>query len=884
MRTRTLFVTIAAGMLIGSLGPIPSAVALVPAPGALVDLGQASTYAVFSSASVANTVSAPGAPYTTLRGDLGVRAIALPLGFPPGVVTGTTRVGATADQAYADLLTAYTEVAARPAGTAVTGDLGGKTLTPGLYSAVAAAVSNTGTVILDGAGDPNAVFVFQIGGALTMAAGAKVMLSNGARASRVFWQVNGAAAIGAGAKFAGTIMALGAVAIGAGTVVNGRALALGGAASLDSNEFYSAPPVVSISGGATVNSNDSTATISGTTDVVAPAVVTVTVAGQTLTATPFDGTWSVTTALLANGTYPVVASTLDGAGNPGTATQQLTINTVPPVVTLDGGASAITNSPTPTIAGTSDVAAGTVVYVTVGSQTLTALVQPGGAWNVRSPALTDGIHSVAATVTDPAGNQSTASQTLTITTVAPAVTITGGANALTNDGTPLISGTATVAPGTTVTVTLADETLTGLVQAGGGWTVTAAALADGPHRVIMSVSDAAGNGASLTQTLTVDTVSPAVTITGGATATTNDLDPTIKGTSEAAPGTTLTISIAGQSMTTLVQANGTWNATATLVEEGTWTVIASAPDPAGNVGSARQSLTIDADAPKGAGTTGTGTTGTGTTGTDTTGAGTTGPNGAIGPAPPPGYWMATANGQVFSFGAAHYYGGLPAVAPPPGVRHIEPTPSGNGYWLLDRSGGVTAYGDAPALGRPQGLAKGEDATSLSSTPTGHGYWVFTSLGRAVPFGDAGFFGDLSALHLNAPVIGSVATPSGHGYYMVGADGGIFSFGDARFHGSLGSLRLNKPVMAAVPTATGDGYWLVASDGGVFSFGDAPFRGSLGSVHLNQPVTGMVRFGSGYLVLGADGGVFDFSDRPFLGSLGATPPSSPVISVATLGGR
>ena len=104
---------------------------------------------------------------------------------------------------------------------------------------------------------------------------------------------------------------------------------------------------------------------------------------------------------------------------------------------------------------------------------------------------------------------------LTVDTVAPAVTIAGGANALTNDATPDISGTADVAAGTTVTVTLADETLTALVQAGGAWSVTAAALSDGPHRVVVSVSDAAGNPAGATQTLTVDTVSPVVAITGG---------------------------------------------------------------------------------------------------------------------------------------------------------------------------------------------------------------------------------------------------------------------------------------------------------------------------------------------------------------------------------
>ena len=172
------------------------------------------------------------------------------------------------------------------------------------------------------------------------------------------------------------------------------------------------------------------------------------------------------------------------------------------------------------------------------------------------------------------------------------MTIAGGADALTDDATPTISGTAAVSPGTTVTVDLADETLTGAVQGDGSWSVTASALADGPHRVVMHVSDGAGNPASLTQRLTVDTVAPAVTITGGGAATSTDLDPTITGTSDAAPGTTVTVFVAGQTMTTLVQANGSWNATPGLVGEGTWGVLAAVVDPAGNVGRAGQLLTI----------------------------------------------------------------------------------------------------------------------------------------------------------------------------------------------------------------------------------------------------------------------------------------------------
>jgi hypothetical protein len=623
------------GVLIASLGStVPSALA---ASASTVDLGQASSYAVLSGASVGNTVNADGAPFTTLRGDLGVNAAAQPTGFPPGVVTGTIRVGTTAIPAYNDLVTAYNEVAGRTGGTAIAGDLAGLTLTPGLYSA-AGAVADTGTVTLDAGGDANAVFVFQIGGALNMAAGANVTLTNGAQASNVFWQVNGAAAIGANATFAGTLMALDAIAVGAGSEVNGRALALNGAISLNSNEFYSAPPTVTITGGTAAITNNSTPTISGTTDLEAPGIVTLTVAGQTLTATPSNGAWSVPSAILADGTYPVVASVIDGAGNTGSATQQLTIDTVAPVVTIDGGPSVTTNDPTPTIAGTTDAAPGTIVDVTVDSQTLTALVQSAGTWNVTPSTLADGTGTVTASVTDPAGNQTTVSQLLTVDTVAPAVTITGGANLLTNESTPSISGTAAVAAGTTVTVTLADQTLTGLVTAGGVWSVTTAFLSDGPHRVVMSVSDAAGNLASATQTLTVDTVPPVVAITGGATATTSDADPTITGASDAAPGTTVTVAIGGQTLTTLLQPNGTWNATPTALSDGTWLIVASVPDPAGNVGTATQTLTIATAGSAGA-TGPTGPTGsTGATGpTGSTGAtGATGSPGATGSTGGPG--------------------------------------------------------------------------------------------------------------------------------------------------------------------------------------------------------------------------------------------------------
>ena len=98
----------------------------------MVDLGAAATYEVLSGTSVANTVNAPTAPHTTLRGDLGVSAANGTTGFPPGVVLGTKRIGASAAPAVSDLVAAYNSIVARTSGEPLAGDLVGKTLTPGL--------------------------------------------------------------------------------------------------------------------------------------------------------------------------------------------------------------------------------------------------------------------------------------------------------------------------------------------------------------------------------------------------------------------------------------------------------------------------------------------------------------------------------------------------------------------------------------------------------------------------------------------------------------------------------------------------------------------------------------------------------------------------------
>jgi Ice-binding-like/Bacterial Ig-like domain len=400
-----------------------------------VDLGQAAGYAVISGASVANT-NAGTTGDSTVRGDIG--APAQPSGFPPGVLDGSMQIGSADTTAYSDFLTAYTEVQSRTGGTALPA-LAGATLTPGLYTSAAAAGLAASTVVtLDAGGNASGVFVIQANGALSLGAGAQVKLTGGAQASNVFWAVNGAFSVGANAQFAGTVLASTAGGIGADSVVNGRVLAET-AVTMNSDQFYSAPPTVTLTGGAAADINSSTPTVSGTTDVGTSGVVTVTVAGQTLPATPaLDGSWSVTPTILANGTYPVQARTTDGAGNIGSASQQLTIDTIPPLITLDGAPTVLTNNPSAPISGTTDAAPGTLITVnveaqtltavvdgtpiveSVGAQALTAVVQSNGTWNVApGTPMGRGARTVTASVTDPAGNTSTATEQLTVDTVAP---------------------------------------------------------------------------------------------------------------------------------------------------------------------------------------------------------------------------------------------------------------------------------------------------------------------------------------------------------------------------------------------------------------------------------------------------------------------------------
>ena len=152
-------------------------------------------------------------------------------------MNGTIHLGdPAAAQAQLDLTAAYNDAAGRTVGAiTVAGNLGGQTLTPGLYKSTSSLEISSGDLTLDAQGDANAVFIFQMGSTLTTTAGRQVILSGGAKAANIFWQVGSSATLGTGSVLKGNILALTSITVTTGATVEGRLLARNGAVTLDSN-------------------------------------------------------------------------------------------------------------------------------------------------------------------------------------------------------------------------------------------------------------------------------------------------------------------------------------------------------------------------------------------------------------------------------------------------------------------------------------------------------------------------------------------------------------------------------------------------------------------------------------------------------------------------
>ncbi|MGG6631746.1 UNVERIFIED_CONTAM: Ig-like domain-containing protein [Enterobacter cloacae] len=393
-----------------------------------------------------------------------------------------------------------------------------------------------------------------------------------------------------------------------------------------------------VAGDNVINGSEASAgvTVSGTTTAEAGQTVTVTLGGNSYTAqVQPDGTWSVNVpsadlSALADNGYTVQVSVSDTAGNPGSASKAITLDTTPPTVSFnvvagDDVINSVEHAQAQIVSGTSTGAnVGDKVVITLGSNQYTTTVDASGNWSVGVPAsvisaLNDGTVTLSAIITDSAGNSSTQTHDVVVNTASVALTI----NTLSGDDvinaaeatTSLVinGSSAQFASGTVVTVTLNGKSYTATIQSDGSWSTTVpaadvGALADGAnYQVAVSAQDSAGNSASATHSISVDTTAPVVNI---ATLSGDDVlnaaeaqQPlTVHGSSSAEAGQTVTVTLGGKTYTATVANDGTWTLDVPATDlaalsQGALTVTASVNDNAGNNGQTTHTLTVDTVAP-----------------------------------------------------------------------------------------------------------------------------------------------------------------------------------------------------------------------------------------------------------------------------------------------
>ncbi|MEP8961876.1 Ig-like domain-containing protein [Enterobacter hormaechei] len=363
--------------------------------------------------------------------------------------------------------------------------------------------------------------------------------------------------------------------------------------------------------------------------------VTVTIGGQTYT-TVLDaaGNWSVGVPAnvisgLSDGTATITASVTDAAGNTGSGTHNVTVDTGLPSVSFnaisdDNVLNAVEKGQDLRVSGTSaNLGEGTVVAVTLNGKNYTATTAADGTWSLTIPAadlaaLSQGALTVTASVNDKAGNSGQTTHTLTVDTVAPAVTISTVADDdIVNNAEQLagqtISGTTTAEQGQTVTVSFNGHSYQATVAANGSWSVFVPGrdflgLSDGDYTITATVSDKAGNPGSATHDVTLNGDVPTIAINTFAqddivNAAEHGTPLVISGTTDAPAGQTVTITLNGKTYTATVQNDGTWSYTVgsadvtALADGGSYVINAQVSNAIGNSVSDNHTVTVDLTAP-----------------------------------------------------------------------------------------------------------------------------------------------------------------------------------------------------------------------------------------------------------------------------------------------
>jgi Ice-binding-like len=202
-----------------------------------IDLGSAGKFAVLAGSTVTSTGQ------TRIWGNVGIFPGTARTGFPPASITSGAFHSADgmAQQAQLDLTTAYNKAMGLVnAPIAVAGNLGGQTLAPGLYKSTSGLAVSSGDLTLDGQGNKNAVWVFQMASTFNMTPGRQIIMINGARPRNIFWAIGTSATIGTGCTFDGTLLAHQSISIATGSTMRGRALARIGAVTMQDNSVTKA--------------------------------------------------------------------------------------------------------------------------------------------------------------------------------------------------------------------------------------------------------------------------------------------------------------------------------------------------------------------------------------------------------------------------------------------------------------------------------------------------------------------------------------------------------------------------------------------------------------------------------------------------------------------
>ncbi len=338
-----------------------------------------------------------------------------------------------------------------------------------------------------------------------------------------------------------------------------------------------------------VLTNDSTPALTGTVNDPTATVV-VNVDGVDYPAVNNgDGTWTLadnTLPTLADGPHTITVTATDAAGNVGNDTAVVTIDTVAPNAPVLDPINA-----TDPVSGQAEP--GSTVTVTYpDGTTATVVAGPDGSWSVPNPGnLVDG-DTVTATATDPAGNTSLpGTGTVSADITAPVVALD---DVLTNDSTPALTGTVND-PTATVVVNVDGVDYPAVNNGDGTWTLadnTLPTLADGPHTITVTATDAAGNVGNDTAVVTIDTSLPVVSLDD---LTTNDTTPALTGAIDD-PTATVVVNVDGIDYPATNNGDGTWTLadnTLPALIDGPHTVAVTATDPAGNTATDTATLTID---------------------------------------------------------------------------------------------------------------------------------------------------------------------------------------------------------------------------------------------------------------------------------------------------